>query len=46
MAAAQLAGGFLDAKTAMKDGELFVRVGILVVTIALLGRLAWRILST
>jgi len=46
MAAAQLAGGFLGAKAAMKGGERFVRVGVLVVTIALLGRLAWRILST
>lgn len=44
MAAAQLAGGVVGARLAIRGGERVVRAGVLLVTIALVGRLAWQTL--
>lgn len=43
MAAAQLLGGWLGARAAVKGGDRLVRAGVLVVTFALVVRLAWQI---
>jgi uncharacterized membrane protein YfcA len=45
MAAAQIAGGYVGAKTAIKGGERVVRAGVLAVTVALVVRLAWQMLA-
>lgn len=45
MAAMQLVGGYVGAKTAIRGGERVVRTGVLVVTIALVIRLAWQTLT-
>lgn len=42
MAAMQLVGGYVGAKMAIRGGERVVRTGVLVVTIALVIRLAWQ----
>ncbi len=45
MAVAQIAGGLLGAKAALKGGERLVRLGVLAVTSALVARLAWQLLG-
>jgi uncharacterized protein len=45
MAAAQMVGGYVGARAAIKGGERVVRAGVLAVTIALVARLAWQMLS-
>lgn len=45
MAAAQLVGGALGAKAALRGGERVVRLAVLGVTLALVGRLVWQMVS-
>jgi hypothetical protein len=45
MAVMQAAGGYVGARAAIKGGERVVRVGVLVVTVALCVRLAWQMLA-
>lgn len=45
MAAMQLVGGYVGAKTAIRGGERVVRAGVLLVTVALVVRLAWQMLG-
>ncbi len=43
MAGAQAVGGWLGARAALRGGERLVRGGVLLVTTALIARLAWQI---
>lgn len=45
MAAMQMIGAYAGARAAIKGGERVVRAGVLVVTIALVARLAWQMLG-
>ncbi len=45
MAAAQMLGGTLGARAAIRGGERIIRVGVLVVTLALVVRVAWQMLG-
>jgi uncharacterized membrane protein YfcA len=45
MAAAQMVGGYVGARAAIKGGERVVRAGVLAVTVALVVRLVWQMLS-
>jgi uncharacterized protein len=45
MAGAQIVGGAIGARFAIKGGERLVRAGVLLVTLALVGRLAWQMLA-
>lgn len=45
MAAAQVLGGTVGARLAMRGGDRLVRAGVLVVTIALVARLAWQMIG-
>lgn len=45
MAVMQMAGGYAGARAAIKGGERVVRAGVLVVTVALVARLAWQMLT-
>jgi uncharacterized membrane protein YfcA len=45
MALAQIAGGALGARAAIRGGERFVRSGVIVVTLALVARLGWQIVG-
>jgi uncharacterized membrane protein YfcA len=45
MAVLQIAGGYVGARAAIKGGERVVRAGVLLVTIALVARLAWQMLQ-
>ncbi len=46
MAAAQIAGAWVGARTAIKGGERVVRAGVLAVTVALVVRLTWQMLAS
>lgn len=43
MALAQIAGGSLGARAAIRGGERFVRAGVVFVTLAMVARLTWQI---
>lgn len=45
MAAAQLVGGWLGARSAIRGGERFVRAGVLLITGALVVRLAYQLIG-
>lgn len=45
MALAQIAGGSLGARAAIRGGERFIRAGVVVVTLAMVARLTWQIAS-
>jgi uncharacterized membrane protein YfcA len=45
MAVLQMAGGYVGARAAIKGGERVVRAGVLLVTIALVARLAWQMVA-
>lgn len=45
MAVMQMVGGYVGAHAAIKGGERVVRAGVLAVTVALVGRLAWQMLA-
>jgi uncharacterized membrane protein YfcA len=45
MAAAQLVGGWLGARSAIRGGERFVRAGVLLITSALVVRLAYQLIG-
>jgi uncharacterized membrane protein YfcA len=45
MALAQIVGGAVGARMAIRGGERLVRAGVVLVTIALVARLAWQMLA-
>lgn len=45
MAAAQVVGGYLGARAAIRGGDRLIRMGVLVVTLAMAARLGWQILG-
>lgn len=46
MAGAQVIGGYLGARAAIRGGDRLVRAGVLVVTLAMAVRLGWQILGS